>query len=118
MTDPANLEKLAKSLTSYWDQLIVGESNGALFKIARGTGPTNWHKHDDEDEAFFMLDGMLTIQLRENDIVLNRGDFFVVPKGVEHRPFADEDVFLLVIGKSVTSTAEGGKPAWSFEQNV
>lgn len=114
MDTPANLERIAKSLISYWDQLTVAESNGALFKLARGTGSTNWHKHDEEDEAFYVLDGTLTIQLRDKCVVLERGDFFVVPKGIEHCPRADDDVFLLVIGNSVTSTADGGKPSWSF----
>lgn len=116
MENPVNLEKVAKSLTSYWDQLTIANSNGAMFKLARGTGSTTWHKHEAEDEAFYVLDGALIIQLRDRDVVLRRGDFFVVPKGVEHCPRVEEEVFLLVVGNSVTSTIEGGKPAWSVGQ--
>ncbi|MEL7095857.1 MAG: cupin domain-containing protein [Pseudomonadota bacterium] len=117
MENPVNLEKMAKSLTSYWDQQTVANSNGALFKLARGMGSTTWHRHEAEDEAFYVLDGELTIQLRDRDVVLRRGDFFVVPKGVEHCPLVDKEVFLLVVGNSVTSTIEGGKPAWSVGQD-
>jgi len=116
MEYPVNLEKMAKSLTSYWDQLTIANSNGAMFKLARGMGSTTWHKHEAEDEAFYVLDGELTIQLRDRDVVLGRGDFFVVPKGVEHCPRVEEEVFLLVVGNSVTSTIEGGKPTWSVGQ--
>ncbi|MEL6693847.1 MAG: cupin domain-containing protein [Pseudomonadota bacterium] len=116
MENPVNLETTAKSITSYWDQLTIANSNGALFKLARGMGSTTWHKHEAEDEAFYVLDGALTIQLRDRDVVLHRGDFFVVPKGVEHCPRVEEEVFLLVVGTSVTSTTEGGKPAWGDGQ--
>lgn len=109
--------RAAQAIEAYWTQTILGEANGSLFKVARGKGAVNWHSHRDEDEAFFVLEGSLTIHLRDRDIYLETGDFFIVPKGVEHRPAVggEEDALLLVVGKSVTSTLEGGKPLWSFE---
>lgn len=113
---PVNLLSAAEALTAYWTQEVLGEANGSLFKLARGKGSTNWHMHEDEDEVFLVLQGELIVQMRERDVSLKCGDLFVVPRGVEHRPRAadGDDVLLLVIGKSVTSTREGGKPDWSY----
>jgi quercetin dioxygenase-like cupin family protein len=104
----------AKALTEYWSQHVVGAANGNLFKVAKGIGETRWHQHDDQDETFVVLDGHLTVQLRDQDVELNAGDLFVIPAGVEHCPRALDDVLLLLIGPAITSTAAGGKPEWSF----
>ena len=98
------------SLTEHWSQKVLAEANGQQFKIAKGIGPTNWHKHDDQDELFIIFDGIMTIQLRTGDIQLGKGEMFVVPKGVEHRPIAEAEVKFLLVGLSITSTKEGGKP--------
>ena len=105
-------EELA-SLEEYWSQKVIAEANGQLFKVAKGIGEVNWHKHDDQDELFVLYKGHLTIQLRSGNVELGPGDIFVVPRGVEHAPRADEDVEFLIVGQGVTSTEEGGKPAWS-----
>jgi len=105
----------AAGLQEYWSQKILAEANGQLFKVAKGVGSTNWHKHDDQDEAFFVLQGRLTIDLRDGPVVLDAGDFYVVPRGVEHRPKAEDDVLLFFVGTSVTSTRDGGKPDWSVK---
>ena len=118
MPHPEKVDLLttAQSVTKYWSQKIIGNANGSLFKLVRGKGSTNWHSHDHEDEVFVVLEGTLTIKLRDRDITLSSGELFVVPKGVEHCPevCGEKDALLLVIGKTVTSTREGGKPAWSF----
>ena len=106
------LEALA-SLEEFWSQKILGEANGSLIKVAKGIGETNWHKHDDQDEVFIIYKGRLTIQLRSGNIELEEGEMFVVPRGVEHCPKAEEAVEFLLLGINVTSTPEGGKPAWS-----
>ncbi len=111
--DKVDIRAESSSLDEFWSQKIVGEANGTLFKVAKGIGSTTWHKHDDQDEVFFVYKGRLTVQLRSGDVELSEGDMFVVPRGVEHCPKADEEVHLLVLGRSVTSTAEGGKPDWS-----
>lgn len=110
-----NLRKELDSIEKYWTQKIIGEANGSLFKLARGIGEINWHKHEDQDEVFMVLKGTLSIRLRErDDVILREGEMFVVPKGVEHAPKADEDVELLVVGTDITSNKEGGKPDWSY----
>ena len=104
----------ADSLTEFWSQRVIDSANGNLFKVAKGIGSTNWHSHDDQDETFFILDGELTIQLRTGDIHLRVGDLFVIPRGIEHCPTATAEVKFLLIGPTVTSTAAGGKPDWSY----
>ncbi len=103
----------AAELEEFWSQHTVGEANGNLFKVAKGIGSTNWHQHDDQDEVFVVLSGEITVQLQTGDVDLNEGDLFIVPRGVEHRPQADNEVLLLLVGPEITSTLEGGNPDWS-----
>jgi mannose-6-phosphate isomerase-like protein (cupin superfamily) len=107
------LSAAAGDLPEFWSQKVLGEANGSLFKVAKGIGSTEWHSHDDQDEAFVVTEGELVIELRSGDVHLKTGEMCIVPRGVEHRPRADAEVHVLIIGTSVTSTAAGGKPAWS-----
>ncbi|MEL7834669.1 cupin domain-containing protein [Fodinibius sp. Rm-B-1B1-1] len=110
-----NLRNEFDSIKKYWTQKIIGEANGSILKLAKGIGEINWHKHDDQDEVFIVYKGKLTIRLRDKeDITLQEGEMFIVPKGVEHAPKAEHDVELLVMGINVTSNKEGGKPEWSY----
>jgi mannose-6-phosphate isomerase-like protein (cupin superfamily) len=90
MMEKVNIPAALASLTEHWSQKIIGEANGQLFKVAKGIGSTRWHKHDDQDELFILYKGHLTIQLRDKDIELYENEMFIVPKGVEHCPKADE----------------------------
>lgn len=80
---------------------IIAKFNGRLIKPAKGHGELTWHMHD--NELFIMYSGKLIIQLRDGNIELSEGDMFVVPKGVEHCPIAEEEVEFMIIGPSVTS---------------
>lgn len=102
-------------LAEYWSQRTLAEANGTLIKVAKGTGSTEWHFHDDQDETFILIDGELTVQLRDRDVVLRAGDLFVVPRGVEHCPVSDSEARFIILGTTVTSTAAGGKPGWSYD---
>lgn len=106
--------EVARQLDDFWSQKVIGRANGNLFKVAKGIASTTWHSHDDQEETFYVLVGTLTIQLRDRNIVLTPGDLFVVPRGVEHCPFAEHEVHFMVIGPDVTSTAAGGKPEWHY----
>lgn len=108
-----NLAREAAQLTEFWCQRVLARGNGNLFKVAKGIGSTNWHSHDDQDEAFLVIEGNLTIQMRDRNVDLGPGDLFVVPRGTEHCPIADQEVRFLLVGPEVTSNAAGGKPAWS-----
>ena len=106
----ANIYKELNGLREHWSQKVLAEANGQQFKVAKGIGATNWHKHDDQDELFVIVEGDMTIHLRSGDVHLEEGDIFVVPKGVEHRPVAEREAKFLIVGLSITSTREGGKP--------
>jgi quercetin dioxygenase-like cupin family protein len=108
---------VAEGLTEFWSQQVIGSANGNLFKVAKGIGSTTWHTHEDQEETFLILRGQLTIQLRSGDVHLNPGDLFVIPRGVEHCPHAEEEAHFLLVGPEVTSNAAGGKPAWSYGQS-
>ena len=109
-----NINQALASLTEYWSQQTIGQSNGQLIKVAKGIGEVNWHKHDDQDELFIVFKGHLTIQLRTEHIELFEGDMFIVPRGVEHAPKAEQETELLLMGLDITSNAKGGKPTWSY----
>lgn len=100
-------------LDEFWSQRILGEANGTLLKVAKGTGSTRWHSHDDQDETFLVVDGELVVQLRDRDVTLGPGELFIVPRGVEHCPVAHDEARFVILGTSVTSNAAGGKPDWS-----
>lgn len=105
---------VAEGLTEFWSQQVVGSGNGNLFKVAKGIGSTTWHTHEDQEETFLLLRGRLTTQLRSGDVHLEPGDLFVIPRGVEHCPLAQEEAHFLLIGPDVTSDAAGGKPSRSY----
>lgn len=111
--EKVRLDETAAALAEFWSQEVVGRANGQLLKVAKGTGATNWHAHDDQDEVFLVLSGTLVVQLRSGEVTLGPGELLVVPRGVEHRPVAGGEVHLLLLGSAVTSTEAGGKPAWS-----
>ena len=90
-----------------WTPKIIAESNGQLVKLAKGSGELVWHSHQNEDELFLVFKGKLTIQLRDRSIVLSPGEIFVVPKGVEHCPVAEQDTHFMMIEPS--STEHTGK---------
>jgi mannose-6-phosphate isomerase-like protein (cupin superfamily) len=117
MSEPRaiRVDEVARTRPEYWSQETVGEANGSLFKAAKGVGSTTWHAHDDQDEVFLVTHGTLVVEFRTGDVVVEAGDLIVVPRGVEHRPRADEEVRFLIVGTSVTSNAAGGKPDWSAE---
>ncbi len=108
--EKVSIRKELAVIDEYWSQKTIGEANGQLFKLAKGLGETNWHKHDDQDELFILYKGHLTIQLRDKNIELCEDEMFIVPRGVEHCPIAKEEVEFLIVGLNITSNKEGGKP--------
>ena len=108
--EKVNIREELASINEYWSQTIIGEANGQLFKVAKGSGEIRWHKHDDQDELFILYKGHLTIQLRDKNIEMYENDMFIIPKGVEHCPNAHGEVEFLIVGLNITSNAAGGKP--------
>lgn len=89
-------EKLA-SFPEYWSPKIIAAYNGNEIMVAKAKGEFNWHSHPETDDFFLVLKGKLTIQMRDGDVVLGPGEMYIVPKGVEHCPIADEETHILLI---------------------
>jgi mannose-6-phosphate isomerase-like protein (cupin superfamily) len=92
-----NLSDKLSAFTDYWRPRVVGQFNGHDLMVVKVKGEFVWHKHDDTDDFFLVLSGRITIQLRDGAVTLGPGEIFVVPKGVEHRPVADEEAHVLLI---------------------
>lgn len=112
--DKVDIRTELAGLDEFWSQKVLGDANGTVIKVAKGIGEVNWHRHDDQDEVFILYKGRMTMRLRSGDVELEEGQMFVVPRGLEHAPRADEEVWLLLLGVDVTSNAAGGKPGWSY----
>ena len=80
----------------HWHPRIVGALNGQLVKVAKVQGSFDWHHHADEDEMFLVLKGELVIEMRDDEVRLAPGEFFIVPRGVEHRPVAREETYVML----------------------
>jgi mannose-6-phosphate isomerase-like protein (cupin superfamily) len=92
-----------------WQPKVVAEMNDYQFKVVRLQGDFIWHDHKDTDETFIVLDGRLRIDFRDGHVDIGTGEMFVVPKGVEHKPFAEGEVKLLLIEpRGVLNTGEEG----------
>jgi len=115
MNEAIPLSRTAAELNEFWSQHEVGEANGSLYRVAKGVGSTTWHHHDDQDEVFVVTKGELIVELEAGDVRVGAGELFIVPRGVEHRPRAEQEAHFLIVGTTVTSNAAGGKPAWSAQ---
>lgn len=111
MTEPRKVD-LAAALATFdepWSPRIVGRYNRNKIFLAKARGEFVWHSHPDTDDLFLVLEGRLTIQLRDGDVELGAGDLFVVPRGIEHRPRTDEGASILLIEPD--GTPNTGDPA-------
>ncbi|MGH7137084.1 MAG: cupin domain-containing protein, partial [Pirellulales bacterium] len=100
--EPVNVQDKFGRFSDYWSQKIVGELNGQLVKLVKLRGEFVWHKHDNEDELFLVVKGHLRIEFRERHVWLNEGEFLIVPRGVEHRPVAEEEVHVMLFEPAST----------------
>jgi len=94
---PINLADKLATFSDHWQPRVVGQFNGHDLMVVKVKGEFAWHKHDDTDDFFLVLSGRIRIQLRDGDVTLGPGEIFVVPKGVEHCPVADEEAHVLLI---------------------
>jgi mannose-6-phosphate isomerase-like protein (cupin superfamily) len=105
---PVNISEKLSRLKDYWKPRIVAEMNDYQFKIVKLEGDFIWHHHSESDETFIVIEGYLRINFRDGSVDLGPGEMFVVPKGVEHKPFAEHEVKLLLVEpRGVTNTGEG-----------
>jgi mannose-6-phosphate isomerase-like protein (cupin superfamily) len=92
-----NLEEKFDKISEYYQPKIAGELNDNYVKLAKLKGEFIWHRHENEDELFLVAKGNLQMKLRDKDIEIKEGEFIIIPKGVEHKPVANEEVHLLLI---------------------
>lgn len=97
-----NLADKFQLFDEHWSPKIVAELNGQELKLAKLKGDFVWHKHEEEDELFFVVKGCLRIELRDKSLEINENEFVVIPKGVEHLPVAEEEVWVLLFEPSTT----------------
>jgi mannose-6-phosphate isomerase-like protein (cupin superfamily) len=97
-----NIKNKMGLFSEYWTPKIVGDLNDSHIKLAKFKGEFTWHKHDHEDELFFVIKGKLLIKFRDQDIYLEEGEFLVIPKGVEHLPIAEQEVHVMLIEPKTT----------------
>jgi len=97
MTNVINLKEKFTLFSEHWSPKIVEELNDSYVKLAKLQGEFIWHHHENEDELFFVVRGMLTIKLHDKELVIREGEFVVIPRGVEHMPFAEEETHIILL---------------------
>lgn len=97
-----NIEDKLSQFSDYWSPKIVGELNGQQVKLAKLKGEFVWHKHDEEDELFYVLKGSFDMEFRDKTVHLIENEFLIVPRGVEHRPVAHEEVSIMLFEPAST----------------
>lgn len=101
MSKPApaaiNLAQKLASFSDHYQPRTIGQFNGHDLMVVKAKGPFVWHRHDDTDDFFLVLEGRITIQLRDGDVEVGPGELFVVPQGVEHCPVATDEAHILLI---------------------
>lgn len=100
--EKVNLAEKLSFFSDYYNPRIVGELNNQHVKLAKLKGEFIWHKHDEEDELFLVIKGILTMEYRDRTININEGEFIIVPRGVEHKPVANEEVHILLFEPAST----------------
>ena len=107
MFDKVTLSEKFRLFDDRWSPKIAGELNDSYVKLVKLKGEFVWHQHEAEDELFLVVKGRMTIRLRDRDIHLEEGEFVIVPRGVEHKPVAEEEAHVLLFEpKSVLNTGD------------
>jgi mannose-6-phosphate isomerase-like protein (cupin superfamily) len=97
-----NLAEKFDRINAYWDPRIVCELNNQHVKLVKFKGPFVWHHHENEDELFFVVKGRFNMEFRDRTEIVNENEMIVVPRGVEHRPVADEEVWVMLFEPAST----------------
>jgi mannose-6-phosphate isomerase-like protein (cupin superfamily) len=109
LANPINLEEKFNKFSKYWSPRVIAEMNDYQFKLVKIQGEFTWHEHPNTDEVFIVIEGSMEIELRSQKIYLSAGEMFVVPKGVEHKPFAENECKIMVVEpQGVVNTGEAG----------
>ena len=109
LSEKINLKEKLSKFTKHWSPRIIAEMNNYQFKIAKIKGEFIWHDHKDTDETFIVIEGAMCIKFRDSIVELSEGEMFVVPKGVEHKTYAENECkVMLVEPRGVINTGDSG----------
>ena len=92
-----NLREKLEKFSDHWSPKVIAEMNDYQFKLVKIEGEFVWHNHTDTDETFIVIEGEMKIEFEDNTVVLKEGEMYVVPKGVEHKPYAEEECKIMII---------------------
>ena len=116
---PINLADKLNQFDEHWSPKTVAEMDGFQFRLAKLHGDFVWHRHEDSDEAFFVIRGRLRIDFRDGSATLGEGEMLVVPKGVEHKPFAASECQVMVLVREGTvNTGDGPTNAMTADPDA
>jgi mannose-6-phosphate isomerase-like protein (cupin superfamily) len=108
---PINFADKLSRFADQWAPRVIAELNDYQFKVVKLQGEFVWHAHDDTDEAFIVLGGEMTIELRDGSVEMKEGEMFIVPRGVEHRPVAAHECHVMLIEpRGIVNTGDAGGP--------
>lgn len=114
--EKVNIKNKLSLFSDYWSPKIIGELNDQYVKLCKLKGEFVWHKHDNEDEMFYVIDGLLKIEFRDKTISINKGEFLIVPKGIEHKPIAEKEVSVMVFEPVSTLNTGDTKGDFTVEE--
>jgi len=103
MEKKVNINDKLDKFHDHWSPRIIGELNGQYVKLAKVKGEMVWHSHKNEDEMFLILKGSLTLKFRDGEVTLKEGEMYIVPRGVEHLPIAEEECHLMLFEPKETA---------------
>lgn len=118
MDDPrvVNLAAKLATFSERWSPKVVGELNGQMVKVVKFLGPFVWHHHDAEDELFYVIRGRFRMEFRDRAVDVAQGEFIIVPRGVEHRPVADQEVEVMLFEPATTLNTGNVRNERTIEQ--
>ena len=115
---PINFEEKLLKFSEHWSPKIIAQLNDYHLKLAKVQGEFVWHDHPETDEVFIVVKGQLKILFRDGDVLLNEGEMFVVPKGVEHKPVAENECHILLIEPACTVNTGDVKDDLTAPNNI
>lgn len=111
-----NIQEKFALFSEYWSPKIIGGLNGQFVKLAKFKGAFVWHKHDDEDELFMVIKGCLIVEFRDKTEIVYENELIIIPKGVEHKPVAKEEVWVMLFEPE--STVNTGNTSGVFTKTT
>ena len=96
-SEKINLKEKLSKFSDHWSPKVIAEMNDYQFKLVKIKGDFVWHNHGDTDEFFLVIEGEMKIELKDDTVILKEGEIFVVPKGVDHKPYAEEECKIMIV---------------------